>query len=271
MYALLKKPIIIIPVLGVLIFVIFYDHIENFFVFHPDRDLELRPEQFGLAYEAVSFSAADGTRLHGWFFPLPGDQPVILFCHGNAGNISHRLGNIQKLVQKGFEVFIFDYRGYGKSDGTPSRQGIYQDGLAAYDHLVQGRDIRPERIVLFGRSLGAAVAIEIAVQKAAKRLILESAFTSTKAMARTMPLFLPISPFLPAHYDNLKKIQRVTPPKLFIHGDRDNIIPFKMGRELFEAANMPKEFYAVKGAGHNDTWIVGGEAYFKTIKRFTAP
>ncbi len=268
MLSVRRKSIILIPLAGLILLIIFYPQIENFFVFHPETGFDKAPEQMGMQYEPVFFEAGDRTKLHGWFFPLPGKSPVILFCHGNAGNISHRLGNVQKLLSNGYQVFIYDYRGYGRSTGNPSRKGIYSDGLAAYDYLVKNRNIFPDRILLFGRSLGAAVAIEIAIQRPVNRLILESAFTSTKGIARTMPLFALISPFLPAHYNNLKKIERITVPKLIIHGNRDELIPFNMGRELFEAAPEPKAFYAIEGAGHNDTWLIGGSRYFETLKRF---
>ncbi len=271
MLVLRKKSIILIPLLGVIIFICFYSQIENFFVFHPQTGFDMTPDRMDLPYESITFKASDQTKLHGWFFPLPGKSPVILFCHGNAGNISHRLHNIQKLLSLGFQVFIYDYRGYGKSKGRPSREGVYLDGLAAYDYLKNKLGIPPDRIILFGRSLGAAVATEIAVKRQANRLILESAFTSTKAMARTMPLFALLSPFLPSHYNNLKKIEHITIPKLIIHGNRDEIIPFAMGETLFGAAPEPKAFYAIEGAGHNDTWVVGGKRYFEALRRFMQP
>ena len=263
-----KKSLILILIAGAVLFICFYSQIENFFLFHPQKNHDMLPNQLGLAHESVFFEASDGTKLHGWFFPLPGKSPVILFCHGNAGNISHRLHNIGELLNKGFQVFIFDYRGFGKSNGSPSRKGVYLDGPAAYDYLRNRLGIPPERIILFGRSLGAAVATEIAIKRKANRLILESAFTSTKAMARTMPLFALLSPFLPAHYNNLKKIKHITIPKLIIHGTRDEIIPFAMGEQLFKTAPEPKVFYAIMGAGHNDTWIIGGNKYFETLKQF---
>lgn len=268
MLVLRKKSIILILLAGVVIFICFYSQIENFFVFHPQAELDMTPDRMNLRHESITFKAADGTKLHGWFFPLPGKSPVILFCHGNAGNISHRLHNIRGLLKNGFQVFIFDYRGYGKSKGSPSREGVFLDGTAAYDYLRNRLGIPPDRIVLFGRSLGAAVVTEIAVKRKANSLILESAFTSTKAMARTIPLFALLSPFLPAHYNNLKKIEHITIPKLIIHGNRDEIIPFTMGEQLFEAAPGPKAFYAIEGAGHNDTWVVGGSRYFETLKQF---
>lgn len=249
-------------------FYFFYPKIENFFIFYPDRSIETVPTNWGLNYEDVSFEAGDGTRLHGWFFPLPGKRPTILFCHGNAGNISHRLENVKLLLDYGLQVFIYDYRGYGRSGGRPSEAGLYQDGLAAYDYLVEHKKILPNRIIPFGRSLGAAVAMEIATRRDVRSLIIESAFTSTKDMAKSMFLFQLLSPFLPSHYNNLRKIRAVTVPKLIIHGETDEIIPFSMGQRLYQAANVPKYFFPISGAGHNDTYFVGGKRYFQIFSDF---
>jgi len=203
-----------------------------------------------------------------WFFPLPQGGPVILFCHGNAGNISHRLDNVARLLERELQVFIFDYRGYGKSAGKPSEKGIYLDGLAAYDYLVRDAQIPANKIVVFGRSLGAAVAVEVALQRKIRSVILESAFTSTKDMAKAMLLFKPLSPFLPSNYDNLGKIAQIRTAKLIVHGDQDEIVPFAMGQRLFDGAQEPKEFYPIRGAGHNDTYVVGGEGYFSRLATF---
>lgn len=249
-------------------FYFFYPKIENFFIFYPDRSIETVPTNWGLNYEEVSFEAGDGTRLHGWFFPLPGKRPTILFCHGNAGNISHRLENVKLLLDYGLQVFIYDYRGYGRSGGRPSEAGLYQDGLAAYDYLVEHKKILPNRIIPFGRSLGAAVAMEIATKRDVRSLIIESAFTSTKDMAKSMFLFQLLSPFLPSHYNNLRKIKGITVPKLIIHGETDEIVPFSMGQRLYRAANAPKYFFPINGAGHNDTYFVGGKRYFQIFSGF---
>ncbi|MGD2127217.1 MAG: alpha/beta hydrolase [Desulfobacteraceae bacterium] len=249
-------------------FYLFYPNIENFFVFFPQSSFDLTPKDLRLTYRDVYLNTEDRKGLHGWFFPLGQESPVILFFHGNAGNISHRLDNIDRLLKKGLQVFIFDYRGYGKSGGRPSEKGIYRDGLAAYDYLVKKENFNPNNIVLFGRSLGAAVAIEVALRNTVKAVILESAFTSTKDMAKSMFLFALLSPFLPANYNNLNKIGRITVPKLFIHGDADEIVPFSMGERLFEVARAPKYFLRLEGAGHNDTYIAGGKAYFEKFARF---
>lgn len=246
----------------------FYPRVENFFVFFPDKALEYVPSDYHLSHETIHFTAPDGTRLYGWFFPGRGQGPVILFSHGNAGNISHRLYNVKRLLEKGLGVFLYDYRGYGKSGGRPSEQGIYQDGLAAYDYLMNQLHIAPDRIVCFGRSLGAAVAIEIALHRDIKALIVESGFTSVNQMAGALLFFRPLSRVLPEHYNNVEKIARIFVPKLIIHGDADDLVPFRMGKALYEAASKPKYFYPIPGAGHNDTYVVGGKDYFEKIARF---
>lgn len=249
-------------------FYLFYPKIESFFVFFPERAFDLTPKDVHLNHEEVYFHTEDGKRLHGWFFPLEGKSPVILFCHGNAGNISHRLDNVRLLLKHNFQVFIFDYRGYGKSSGRPSEKGVYKDGLAAYEYLIGKRHLPPDQIIMFGRSLGAAVAIEVALNKKVRSIIIESAFTSTKDMAKALWLFSLFSYFLPANYNNLEKIGRIRVPKLIIHGDADDIVPFSMGQKLFNASNRPKYFLRLKGAGHNDTYLLGKESYFQTFAGF---
>ncbi len=262
--------ILVIAALAVL-FRLFYPRIEDFFVFFPDRDLTLLPGDLGLNAEEAAVETADGELLHGWFLPSrSGQGPVLLFFHGNAGNISDRLENARALVGSGFHVLLFDYRGYGRSTGRPSEEGIYLDAEAACDHLVEVRGIDPGRIVLFGRSLGGAAALEAALRRRAGCLIMESAFTSTKDMAKQMGPFALLRPLLPADYNNLEKIRRVSLPVLIVHGDRDEIVPFHMGEELFRAAPQPKSFFPVRGAGHNDTYVKGGEAYFRALASFAA-
>jgi hypothetical protein len=247
---------------------LFYPRVESFFIYFPQSQFDFSPEEFRLQYREAFFNTEDGERLHGWFFPAEKDGPVILHFHGNAGNISHRLDLVQPFLRNGLSLFLFDYRGFGKSTGRPSEKGLYRDGLAACTYLEEKEKIALERIVLHGHSIGAAVAIEVALQKKVRGLIIESAFTSTKDMAKTMVLFSLFSPVFPAHYNNLEKTPHVFAPKLVIHGDRDEIVPFAMGQRLFEAAAHPKFFYPVKDAGHNDVFIVGGEKYFKTFADF---
>ncbi|MGB6894443.1 MAG: alpha/beta hydrolase [Dehalococcoidia bacterium] len=242
--------------------------IERSFIYFPDRDLIADPAYVGLPFEEVSFAASDGVQLHGWF--VPGEKEVTwLWFHGNAGNISHRLENLKLLHDElGVSVFLFDYRGYGRSEGTPSEEGTYRDGEAALSHLRSREDVDPDRIVYFGRSLGAGIAVELAISHPPFALILESPVPSIPELARRHYPFLPVWPLLRTKYDSLAKIEKVATPLLVLHGDRDDVVPFGAGRKLFEAANEPKEFYTIRGAGHNDTYLVGGEEYFGVLRRF---
>ena len=246
--------------------------LDRYFIFFPDRQIALTPGNVGLVFEDVSFAAADGTRLHGWF--IPGDSDVtLLWFHGNAGNIGHRVDNIALIHRRlGVNVFIFDYRGYGRSDGKPSEQGTYMDADAALEYLRSRDGVDPEKIVLFGRSLGASVAVEMATRYKAYAVILESPFTSISAMARRtygiLAHVVPVGAIVKSRYDSMSKIKDVHAPLMVLHGDRDDIVPFDVGRELFEAANEPKRFYTIEGASHNDTYATGGEPYFDAIRRF---
>ena len=218
--------------------------------------------------EDVWLLSDDGTKLFGWYVQSAAASAVVLWCHGNAGNIIHRLDNLKLLYQLGLSVFLFDYRGYGRSQGRPSEAGLYQDALGAHDYLTRTRRIRPERIVLFGRSLGAAVAGELAVQKPAAGLILESSFPSIEAVAKFHYGGLPVHWLLGADFTLIDRLPQLSLPKLIIHGDKDDIIPLELGRQVFEAAKPPKSFYVIEGADHNNTYQVGGAAYFRRWAEF---
>ena len=218
--------------------------------------------------EDVWFQSGDGTKLFGWYVESAATSAVVLWCHGNAGNIINRLENLRELYRIGLSVFIFDYRGYGRSQGSPSEEGLYQDALGAHDYLTRNRMIPPERIVLFGRSLGAAVAGELAVQKPAAGLILESSFPSIAAVAKFHYGGLPLHWLLGAEFTLIDRLPHLSLPKLVIHGDQDDIIPLELGRQVFEAAKPPKFFYAIPGADHNNTYQVGGAAYFRRLAEF---
>jgi fermentation-respiration switch protein FrsA (DUF1100 family) len=254
-----------------LVVMVFGCTLENSLIFQPSSELIATPNDVGLAYEDVTLATDDGVRINGWFVASAGADSTILWLHGNAGNISHRVDNIRKFHDRvPAHILIIDYRGYGRSEGTVSERGTYEDAHAAMAYLRARNDVDGDRIVLFGRSLGAAVALELALSTGPRALILESPFTSISAMARTVLPFLPIGPFLRTRYDNLKKIRALRVPLLVLHGDRDGIIPYRQGRELFDAAPEPKSFYTIAGAGHNDTYLVGGEPYFETIANFVA-
>jgi fermentation-respiration switch protein FrsA (DUF1100 family) len=236
------------------------------FIYYPDPDWMVTPDQLGLRAEEVYLVPEPGVRLHAWFLPHPNAQATLLFCHGNAGNVSHRLENTYLLLRAGFQVLLFDYRGYGHSSGKPSELGLYRDAEAAWLHLVGRRDTVGMPRLIFGRSLGGAVAVELATRVEADGLAVESTFTSIHTLAR---LVFPVPlPQLPVKYDSLSKIGELDMPLLAIHGEQDELIPFADGRALFEAAPEPKAWYPIPDAGHNDTYLVGGDAYFRRLAAF---
>lgn len=243
--------------------------IENSLIFYPSADVSRNPSELGLSFEDVNFLTRDGVRLHGWFIPHREAHRTLIWFHGNAGNISHRLENIKLLHDKtGVHIFIFDYRGYGRSKGQISEQGAYLDGEAAVKYILERAGGDFHRIILFGRSLGTAVAAEMATRFDTAGLILESPFVSIAEMARVMFPLLPIRWLLKNKFDVLEKIRKIKTPLLVLHGDRDEIIPSAQGKRVFDAAPEPKQFHTILGAGHNDTYIVGGEAYFQRLRDF---
>ena len=238
-------------------------------VFFPDPYMIGSPTDLGLAYEDVFFSTEDGVRLHGWYVPHHDSPATLLWFHGNAGNISHRLDNLALLHDRvGVNIFIFDYREYGKSEGEISKAGTFRDAFAAFGYLCSRAGLSPNHIVLFGRSLGTALATAVAAEHACAGVILESAFTSTDDVMRLYFRFLPPLPPDVVKYDTLSLIEKVTASTLIIHGEHDEIIPLWMGERVHAAAKSPKAFYLIKGASHNDTYLAGGEEYFAKLKAF---
>ncbi len=232
---------------------------ERRLIFFPTRSVAALPSDFGLRAEELAIMTADGVMLHGWWIEGRGDR-VLVWYHGNAGNIGDRLHNARWFVDRlGVDVVLVDYRGYGRSQGTPSEEGIHLDGLAIYDAVAE-RSVRAENIVLFGRSLGGAVAIETSLHRRAGALVLESVFRSVPALAAEHYWFVP-SAVVRTRMDNESKIGRVQVPTLVLHGDRDTIVPLEHGRRLFASAACPARLHVIEGAGHNDTYLVGGEPY----------
>ena len=235
------------------------------FLYFPDEYLIASPGDLGLPFEDVELEVG-GELTHGWL--LPGSEPqTILWFHGNAGNISHRLDNLRLLHDSvGASILIIDYGGYGRSGGTPSESRMFADARAAL-RFVGDRGTPIEQTIYFGRSLGSAVALDLAVEHPPARLILETPFESIRAMAATL-FPRPLTQLVPQQFDNLSKVGRLQCPVMFIHGDRDEIVPFNQGRALYDAAPDPKRFHRIDGAGHNDTYIVGGQPYFDAIRDF---
>ena len=249
--------------------------LDSQLIFFPDRDVTRAPADVGLHYEDAWFTTTDGARLHGWFVPAAGGESAdtLVWFHGNAGNIGDRADNLLLLSRRlSMNIFIFDYRGYGNSNGKPSERGLYADGEAALAYLRARGDVDMTRLTLFGRSLGCAVAVDLATRHPVKAVILESPFTSIEAMARRMrgalTSLIPTSWLVRSKFDSLSKIGNIHSPILLLHGDKDDIVPIEMAHELFAAANAPKRFYPIKGAGHNDTVLIGGDAYFNALKEF---
>ena len=243
---------------------------EKKIIFHPSKfpDGYWDPASSGIAVQDIYFQSGDGVKLHGWFVPAPNAKATLLWFHGNAGNLSHRLDNIQRLLPLNLNIFIFDYRGYGRSEGEPDEQGIYRDSQAAYKKVLEMEGVSVDSLFLFGRSLGGICAVETALNNPARGLILESVFTSASDMSKKIFPLIPLGWAIRSKLDAMGKVPKLKLPKLFLHGNQDEIVPFDLGKKLFDAAADPKHFYTIEGAGHNDTYIIGGRNYYHALDRF---
>jgi len=238
-------------------------------IFFPSKDLIETPTDWGLPYEDVALVTEDTVRLHGWFIPHQGASRTVLFFHGNAGNISHRGESVSIFHRLGLNVFIFDYRGYGNSQGKPSEVGMYDDARTAWHYLVKEKGFATSQIIIFGRSLGGAVAANLAAEVQPGALILESTFSSTKDMAGVV---LPvISHFIPLRFEfnTADKIKWVTSPLLVVHSPADDIIPFRLGEKVYHAANQPKSLVKIQG-DHNSGFLLSQPAYEQALREFLA-
>jgi hypothetical protein len=250
-----------------ILFILFLKYYEKKGIYFPVREIDITPKDIGLEFEDVYFFSSDGAKLNGWYIPTKGSRATLLFCHGNAGNISHRIEAIDMFCSIGLDVFIFDYRGYGRSQGSPTEKGLHADAHAAYTYLIDKRKLNEGTIVVYGKSLGANVAVELCSKIRPAALISESAFTSALEMGKKLFPFLPIKWFITIKYDALSKIKDITVPKLIIHSEDDEIIPFHQGRKLFEASPEPKEFYPMRG-GHNEAIFQEKEDFVNKIDAF---
>lgn len=240
---------------------------QSRFVYFPRRALAAAPTDAGLEYEDITYRAGDGTKIHAWYVPAPGEQGVILFCHGNAGNISHRIDTLQIFNRLGFSTFIFDYRGYGRSEGKPSEQGTYLDVQGAWDWLVEKRGIDPRRIVIAGRSLGGAVGSRLAARETPGALIVESAFSSAPDMGAKFYPFLPVRLLSRFDYSTKDHVKNVHCPVLVIHSPDDEMCPFAHGQEIFAAAHPPKKFLKIWGS-HNEGYRLSLHHYIQGLEEF---
>jgi fermentation-respiration switch protein FrsA (DUF1100 family) len=243
---------------------------QSSLIYYPNiagRDLAATPQRLGLAFENVELLTADKVRLHGWFIPGDNARGTLLFFHGNAGNISHRLDSIEIFNRMNLDVFIFDYRGYGQSEGQVSEAGTYLDAEAAWFYLVETRAIDADEIIVFGRSLGASIAAWLASRHRPAALILESSFSSVPSMAQRFYPFLPIRWLASFSYDTRQYVGRIECPLLVAHSRDDEIIPYAEGRLVIDAAPANKQFLEMRG-GHNDGFIATGKAYSDGLSRF---
>jgi uncharacterized protein len=261
-------------IIGYVILVLLIRAMEPRLVYAPGaaRYLTAPPPALGLTPETVRFTAQDGVMLSAWIIRPPASAPDpfwIVICHGNAGNLSEggRAEHYAGLHQLGLGIFAFDYRGYGESEGSPDERGVYLDADAAYRQLRDSLGVPPERIVLFGHSLGSAVAVELATRVPAAGLILDGALFSAVARGQEIYPWLPVRLIARNRFESDRKIGRLTLPKLFLHARADNVVPIDHGRRLFALAPEPKRFVELAG-GHGDAFLVDSAAYYGAIAGF---
>ncbi len=238
-------------------------------IFYPMQVLMESPADWGLDYEDVTLTAAEGVYLHGWFVPRLNARHTLLFFHGNAGNISHRGDSVAIFHRLGWNVFIVDYRGYGRSTGKPSEAGLYEDARAAWAYLTQDRGIAADSIIVFGRSLGGAVAARLAAEANPGALILESTFSSARDMARAVFPILSRLVVPRYRFDTVAAVRQIRCPVLVAHSPDDEIIPYRVGERVYVAAHDPKAFYRLNG-NHNDAFLLSRSGYERALGDFIA-
>lgn len=241
--------------------------------FFPTVEMEASPADIGLDFDDISIEVGDSEKIHAWYVPVRTDDnadnnrstPTVLFFHGNGGNISHRLPTIDLAVGLGANIMLLDYRGYGRSSGSPSEDNMYTDAEACYRWLTETKATPPDQIILFGRSLGGAVAIELATRVECAGLIVESSLTSAKAMGNLMFPYFPVGLLLKHKFASIEKIRNVNCPILVAHSKNDDMIPFQMGRALFEKARRPKRMVQIAGL-HNERHYMQDPSYRKCLE-----
>ena len=253
-------------IVGIILFLIFVRYLENTSIFYPERTLGATPKDLGLPFEDVTITTQDHVKLHGWLIKAPSARSTLIFFHGNAGNIGGRLGKIDFFHQIGLSVLIIDYRGYGKSEGHPTEQGIYDDATAAYDYLLQRDDMKGQNIISYGASLGGAVAIDLAIKRDVSCVIVDSTFSSAVDMAKRIYPFIP-SFLIKSKMNSIDKVKDISAPILFIHSIEDQTVPFALGKKLYDAAPGKKEFIEITGS-HTDGHIYDEEKIRNRIKAF---
>ena len=241
-------------------------YIEYRGIYYPVKEILIYPSSFGASFKDIYITTEDNVRINGWLISNPRAKYTLLFFHGNAGNIGDRIDKLQLLYQAGINIFIIDYRGFGKSQGVPSEPGFYRDAFASYDYLLNTAGVSPDQIILYGESLGSAIAVDFAFHRKVKALILEGAFSCGKDMAVKFYPFLPRFIFSNS-FDSLTKIKEISASKLFIHSLDDEIVSFNLAKKLYNNAKEPKEFLEIKG-DHNNAFLSSQEAYISSISAF---
>lgn len=242
---------LIYAILGLLLLNAMMYFQQSHMIFFPMTRLEQTPADWGLEYEDVNFNTEDNVQLHGWYIPQPQSEHVLLFFHGNAGNISHRRESIEVFHRLGLNVLIIDYRGYGQSQGKPSEQGFYQDATATWRYLTEQKGFAPEQIIIFGRSIGGVIAARLAAEVEARGLILESTLSSARDFARQVFKVLARLVVIRYDFDTVEYLRQVNVPVLVLHSPDDEIMPFNLGEKVFESAHQPKQFVRMRGDHNN--------------------
>ena len=256
--------VLVVSYLGIMLLIYAF---QSQLLFFPKHEIANIPSDFGLPYDTVTIKTSDNINLAGWFIPHERSKGVILFCHGNAGNISHRIESIQIFHQLALSVLIFDYRGYGNSKGKPSEVGTYRDVEAAWKYLVEEKNIPPKEIIIFGRSLGGAIAAWLAQRVSPKALLIESTFTSIPDLGAEIYPFLPVKKFSKLKYTTKEYVKHLNCPVLIIHSPDDKVAPFHHGKAIFNYARDPKFFLEIRGS-HNDGFLTSGDDYIDGIRSF---
>jgi uncharacterized protein len=259
--------ILALAVLGVLLLVWMG---QRTLIYFPDRDVP-SPAVTGLTgVEAVRIPAADGVTLQAWFLPSRSQQPspAVIVFNGNAGNRAYRSSLASALREQGLSVLLFDYRGFGDSDGTPTERGLHEDARAVRGYVAGRSDVRADRLVYFGESLGTAVAVRLAVEQPPGGVVLRSPFTSLVDLGRLHYPILPVRWLLRDRFSSIDAIGSVRSPVLIVAGDRDRIVPLEQSRELFERTPEPRELVVVQGADHNDAALLEGRELMDAVRRF---
>jgi len=268
----LLKVVLLAIVAGLAILFVAIRVIENRLIYFPPRYPEgfPPPQTYEGDVDDVWLQTSDGVKINAFYRSNPASKQLLLWFHGDAENIGYDLPHLRRLAKIGVNILAVDYRGYGRSEGSPDEAGVYRDAVAAYDYLINQRHFRAQDIIIYGHSLGGAVAVNLASRRQCGGLIVQSSFTSAPAMAQRMFAIPFLGYAAKSRFNSLQEIRSVHAPILIVHGTRDEVVPFAMGQQLFAAAPEPKHFYSIEGAGHNDLMEAGGENYLGYLRTFVA-